>query len=73
MNLGLDKDDAPYRFNFAFVEPQESLDSIFEISPKQTVMGPRETQVFTVTFNPAMDGKGPGVYRSIVMASPTLS
>jgi len=73
MNQALDKDEAPYRFNFAFVEPQESLDSIFEISPKHTVMGPRETQVFTVTFNPAMDGKGPGIYRSIAMASPALT
>ena len=36
-------------------------------------MGPRETKVFTVTFSPNMEGKGPGLYRSIVMATPSLT
>lgn len=34
MNQGLDKSDLPFKFSFNFIEPEESLNSIFEIEPK---------------------------------------
>jgi hypothetical protein len=72
-NSGLNKGEYPYKFTYDFIEPQESADSIYEISPKQAVMGPREVQTFTVTFSPNKPGKEPGMYKSIVMASPSLT
>ena len=37
------------------------------------MMGPRETQTFTVTFYPNKQGKGTGKFRSLVLASPELT
>ena len=42
-NIGLDALETPYKFNFEFVEPEESMNSVFEINPKNCMMGPRET------------------------------
>ena len=73
MNEGINKDQEPYKFKFELIEPDESANSIFDISPKQAVMGPHETQTFTVTFSPNKEGKGPGQYKSIILATPKLS
>jgi hypothetical protein len=70
-NQGADKTEAPYKFNFEYIEPKENLDSNFSVEPKQVTMGPREIIPFTVTFNPKLNG--PGHYRSLVMASPSLT
>jgi hypothetical protein len=69
-NNGFDSSENPYKFNFAAIEPEESKNSAFEISPKSSVMGPRETQTFTVIFHP---NKGVGEFKSTVMATPELS
>lgn len=65
--------EAPYKFNFEFIEPEESKDSVFEIYPKTCMMGPRETQTFTITFYPNKQGKGTGKFRSLVLAYPELT
>ena len=70
-NTALDRDDLPYKFAFEFVEPTESLDSVFEIEPKQATMGPREVHTFKVTFH--SDKYIAGRFRSIVMATPSLA
>jgi hypothetical protein len=70
-NQGIDRGEAPYKFAFDFIEPEESLDSIFSIEPKQVLMGPREVVDFTITYSP--DKKPPGLYRSVVLASPSLT
>lgn len=49
-NNGFDSNENPFKFNFSVIEPEESKNSAFEVSPKQTVMGPREIQTFTVIF-----------------------
>ncbi len=52
------------------IEPEESKNSAFEVSPKNIVLGPRETQNFTVTF---FSNKGIGEFKSVMMATPELS
>ena len=42
-NFGLDSLESPFKFNFEVMEPEESQDSVYEINPKNSVMGPRET------------------------------
>lgn len=69
-NQGFDSAENPFKFNFTALEPEESKNSAFEISPKTTVMGPREIQTFTVIFQ---SNKGVGEFRSILMATPELS
>jgi hypothetical protein len=49
-NTGFDANDMPFKFNFTTNEPEESKNSAFEISPKSTVMGPRDIQTFTLIF-----------------------
>ena len=41
-NNGFDANENPFKFNFTAIEPEESRNTAFEVSPKQTVMGPRE-------------------------------
>ena len=36
-------EENPFKFNFELIEPEESKNSIFDIEPKQTVMGPKQT------------------------------
>lgn len=69
-NFSFDRKDNPYKFNFEAIEPEESKDSAFEISPKGLVIGPRETQTFKVTF---FSNKGIGEFKSILLATPELS
>lgn len=52
------------------IEPEESKGSAFEIAPKSSVMGPREIQTFSLTFQ---SNKGVGDFKSILMATPELS
>ncbi len=49
-NFGFDAAENPYKFNFTAIEPEESKGSAFEIAPKNSILGPREIQNFTVTF-----------------------
>lgn len=69
-NQGFDSYENPYKFNFVLNEPEESVNSAFEVVPKSSVMGPREIQTFTVTF---FSNKGVGEFHSIMMATPELS
>lgn len=69
-NFGFDSAENPYKFNFSAIEPEETKGSAFEIAPKNSVLGPREIQNFTVTFH---SNKGEGEFRSIMMATPELS
>lgn len=41
-NISFDKDIFPYKFQFDLIEPLESENSIFEIYPKHTILGPRD-------------------------------
>jgi hypothetical protein len=72
-NPGLDKTENPFKLNFQFVDPEESKNSIYTVEPKNSVLGPRETQTVTVTFYPNKPGKGAGKFRSTVIATPSLS
>lgn len=45
-NFSYDRKDNPFKFNFEAIEPEESKDSAFEIQPKDSIIGPRETQSF---------------------------
>ncbi len=56
-NFGFDAAENPYKFNFTAIEPEESKGSAFEIAPKNSILGPREIQNFTVTF---LSTKGEG-------------
>jgi hypothetical protein len=69
-NFGFDSAENPYKFNFSAIEPEESKGSPFEVAPKNSILGPREIQNFTVTF---LSNKGEGEFRSIMMATPELS
>ena len=69
-NQGFDSHECPFKFNFAAIEPEETKGSAFEVVPKSTVMGPRDIQTFTVTFQ---SNKGVGEFKSILMATPELS
>ncbi len=69
-NFGFDSNENPYKFNFTAIEPEESKNSAFEVVPKNSILGPREIQTFTVTF---FSNKGVGEFRSIMMATPELS
>jgi hypothetical protein len=69
-NFSFDRKENPFKFNFEAIEPAESLDSAFEIQPKQLVVGPREVSTFSVTF---YSNKGVGEFSSIILATPELS
>ena len=69
-NNGFDSKENPYKFNFNVIEPEESKNSAFEVAPKNSVLGPREIQTFTVTF---FSNKGVGEFKSVMMATPELS
>jgi len=69
-NTGLDSNENPFKFNFGAIEHEESKNSAFEVTPKNSALGPREIQTFTVTF---FSNKGVGEFRSIVMATPELT
>lgn len=69
-NFSYDRRDNPYKFNFEAIEPEESLDSAFEIQPKNLQVGPRETCTFNVTF---FSNKGEGEFKSVILASPELT
>ena len=69
-NLSYDRKENPFKFEYDAIEPEESRNSAFEISPKVYTIGSRETAQFTVTF---YSDKGVGQFRSIVVASPELS
>lgn len=58
-NFSYDKAENPFKFEYLAKEPPESLDSAFEIHPKLTSIGSRETQEFTLTFHPT---KGVGYF-----------
>jgi len=69
-NLSYDRKENPYKFAFKAIEPAESENSAFEISPKETTIGPKKTEIFNVSFDPS---KGVGNFKSIVLATPQLS
>ncbi len=69
-NFSYDRKENPFKFDFQAIEPEESQNSAFEITPKQYVVGSRETASFTVTF---YSTKGVEEFRSIILASPELS
>lgn len=69
-NLSYDRKENPYKFAFKAIEPEESTESAFDIQPKETTIGSKQTEVFQVTFNP---NKGAGNFKSIVLATPQLS
>ena len=52
------------------IAPEESKNSAFEITPKQQVIGSRETFTFNVTFS---SNKGVGDFSSVILATPELS
>ena len=72
-NPGIDRSENPFKLNFQFVEPDESTNSVYTVEPKNSVLGPRDTQTVTVTFYPNKPGKGPGKFSSTVIATPSLS
>lgn len=72
-NIGVDKADQPFKLNFEFSEPEESKNSIYSVEPKNSILGPRETQTVSVTFYPNKPEKSPGKFRSTVIATPSLS
>lgn len=41
-NMSFDRRDNPFKFNFDVIEPEESRDSAFEISPKSLILNSRE-------------------------------
>lgn len=69
-NQSFDKKRYPYKFKFTALEPDESLSSPFEVTPKNVVVNARSLQEFTVTFNPTKDV---GNFKTILLASPELS
>ena len=69
-NQSFDKKRLPYKFQFTAMEPDESLNSPFEVQPKAVVVNARSVQEFQVTFNPTKDV---GNFRTILLASPELS
>lgn len=69
-NQSFDKKRLPYKFQFTAMEPDESLNSAFEVQPKGVVVNARSVQEFQVTFNPTKDV---GNFRTILLASPELS
>ena len=69
-NQSFDKKRLPYKFQFTAMEPDESLNSPFEVQPKGVVVNARSVQEFQVTFNPTKDV---GNFRTILLASPELS
>ena len=69
-NFSYDRKENPFKFDFQAIEPEESKDSAFEIYPKSQVIGPREILNFNVTFS---SSKGVGEFRSIMLASPSLT
>lgn len=69
-NVSFDRKEFPFKFEYEAIEPEESTNSAFEISPKEQVIGPRENYTFTVTFNPS---KGVGEFKSLAVSTPELS
>mmetsp|Transcript_13740 Transcript_13740/g.13453 ORF Transcript_13740/g.13453 Transcript_13740/m.13453 type:complete len:191 (+) Transcript_13740:317-889(+) len=69
-NLSYDRKENPFKFEYQAIEPEESLNSAFEVSPKTYVVGSRETSTFTVTF---YSDKGVGEFKSVILATPSLS
>jgi len=52
-NQSFDKKKNPFKFNFTAIEPDESKNSAFEITPKQITIDCRSEQTFKVTFSPS--------------------
>jgi len=52
-NQSFDKKKYPFKFNFAAVEPAETKNSAYEITPKRATVECRSEQVFKVTFSPS--------------------
>jgi len=69
-NQSFDKKKFPFKFNFTALEPAETKNSAFEISPKKTTVACRSEQVFKVSFSPS---QGLGNFQSILLATPTLA
>lgn len=69
-NQSFDKKHLPYKFQFTAFEPEESLNSPFEVQPKSVVVNARSFHEFTVTFNPTKDV---GDFKTILLASPEVS
>lgn len=69
-NTSFDKKKFPYKFAFTAIEPEQTQDSAFEITPKEVAVGSRANQEFKVCFNPS---KGLGDFKTILIASPELS
>mmetsp|Transcript_3584 Transcript_3584/g.2613 ORF Transcript_3584/g.2613 Transcript_3584/m.2613 type:complete len:80 (+) Transcript_3584:461-700(+) len=69
-NLSYDRKEQPFKFEYEALEPPESQNSAFEVSPKVYTIGSRETATFTVTF---YSDKGVGDFKSVILATPNLS
>lgn len=50
-NLSYDRQINPYKFHLEEVRPPESENTPYSIEPQKIVLGCRQTQKFTVTFN----------------------
>lgn len=69
-NQSFDKKKFPFKFNFTAVEPAETKNSAFEITPKKVTVECRSEQTFKVNFAPS---QGLGNFQSILLATPELS
>jgi hypothetical protein len=69
-NQSFDKKRHPFKFKFTALEPEESLNSAFEVAPKHVLVNARSIQEFTVTFSPTKDV---GSFKTILLGNPELS
>ena len=69
-NQSYDKKSTPFKFNWKALEPAESVNSPFEITPKMAAVPSRSFQEFKVSFNPSTDV---GAFKSILLATPELA
>lgn len=60
----------PYSVDYDFVEPEESKNSLFTVTPKSTVIGAKQKATFEVTFDTSGDI---GEYNALIQARPKLT
>ena len=66
-NNAFDNKDQPYKLDFNFNEPEDSLGSAYEIEPRECIIPSKEGKEFKIKFN---SDQGVEQFNSILMAHP---
>jgi hypothetical protein len=69
-NQAFDYKDQPFKLEFTRIEPEESLNSPFEIEPKNCIIRSKEVKEFTVTFN---SDQGIDKFSSVCLSHPQIA